>query len=176
MPTLSREEMEELDSTSRRPSNPLQNLKRALLEGFCAPRHTPPRSDQPVIHVGPFDSLKRVLHGFCDQPVTTSREPCDTSLVVTRSWDSGDSALTKESRNSIASDNEQEEEEVVAVTRPGTRRIVRVIMGLETFLSAVSLLVFTCYLLHRLGMNLGLELSTIDGSQCGAFFSISPRN
>jgi hypothetical protein len=205
MASQSKAELESLDcmGPSPRDTNPFESIKKAFLEGFCAPHDisgnksdnhivtTNPSAENkspldigpdPVIHVHPFDNLKKVLQGFCDpdQPSRQSGDRCDNSLqVLTQSsYDSEDTARKGRSKDTLDDDEEEEEEEekeVVVVTMPGTGRIVRVRLGLETFFSTLGVLFITWYLLQRIGENLGLEVHSTKPGEDVAFFSITPR-
>ena len=188
----SREELEALDCTGPPPGNPFRSVGQALWKGFCAPPQTvvvnsasSPASDNsvedssiesenndhsPIIQVGPLGSLKKLLTCFCD-PLDVSRSPCSTSLAPTHSWDSNELA-----REKAHEDQEEEFEEVVAVTKPGTRRIVRVMKGLETFFVALGLVVLTLYALRRIDTDLGFELIPVENNRGdSSFFSITSR-
>jgi hypothetical protein len=202
MAKQSKAELESLDCMGPSPNgtNPFTNIKKAFLEGFCAPPRdisenksdnhiitTSPSAESkslrdvgldPVIHVHPFDSLKKVLQGFCDpvQPSRQNGDRCDNSLqVLTQSSYDSEDTLLKARPKDTSDDDEEEEKEVFVVTMPGTGRIVRVRQGLETFLSAISVLFITWYLLQRIGENLGLEVHSTKPGEDVAFFSITPR-
>jgi hypothetical protein len=171
-------------------SDPFTNIKKALWEGFCAPRPVydkTGRSKDPSLSFSktkegveprkplldhPFEYLKRALLGYREAGVACGHDEYDNSLGVARSYDSDDSV-----QKNLHEEEEDNSDLVVVLTRPGTSRLVHVQGGLETFLAVVVLLYLTySALLYCDGSKLGMELHVKMASEEGsAYCSIAAR-
>lgn len=187
-------------------NNPLENLRKALFEGFCSPAKTSnvdngsnpdhgPNSMRKYDSTGvssrgtnPLDSIQKVLQGFCD-PAEQSRsigaivanEHSPPSASPYQGHCLTDRLLNVKSNDRDDDETDEEDESdkdtVVVVTKPGEARSFRILRGLETFLAAVLLFFATLYLLHRMGENLGFEIQAYNQNEgTNAAFAVIPRN
>ena len=126
--------------------------------------------ERPIIHVHPFDNLKKVLNGFCDPEELLMKRVRFSRSLMTESYDSED---TKDD-----SSEEEDDDETpwgVLVTHPGTSRAPRIYQGLETFVFAMIILFSRLHILRQCGLDFELELRSKDGDDGTSPFSYYPK-
>lgn len=130
-------------------SQPFDNLKKVVQEGFCAPSEITAKSDG--THCG--------------------------STLTGKSFDSDDAHKEQLDKGEVDDDND-EGNCVVIETHPGeTGRTSRVLRSLETFFFTVLAVVGTLYLLQRQDVNFVVQLQPkISGEVNSSFISFAPRN
>jgi hypothetical protein len=135
-------------------SQPFDNLKKVVQEGFCAPTEITagPKSDETL-----------------------------GSALTSRSFDSEDAQKERldETMETVETvdDDDDEGNCVVIETHPGeTGRTSRVLRSLETFFFTVLAVVGTLYVLQRQDINFDIQLQPkISGQVTSSFISFAPR-